>query len=248
MTSISAQWPKTPDQPLRIYRTTPPAVTEWSTGDLAAQLGLRAGRHGTTRTTADKVTIADGHSEVTVYRDSGALRYRNRTRWQLDHGGNLDLGDDDAAGIARAFVERYDLAPLAECRLAKVTRLRVGLADREGTTAEERVIDVGVIFRRAIDGLATDGPGGNVMVYIGADGEPTGVDRIWRGIADVAGNGAGVVAQPVEWVDAGNAHEPARREHANHGTRGSGHANGIGRVGARAKHAEIRRDGRNSSA
>jgi hypothetical protein len=42
-----------------------------------------------------------------------------------------------------------------------------------------------VVLRRVIDGLPADGPGGHIMVYVGAEGEVTGVDRIWRPIAGV---------------------------------------------------------------
>jgi hypothetical protein len=83
--------------------------------------------------------------------------------------------------------------------VAKVTRLRVGLADRAGTTAEERVIDVGVVLRRVIDGVRADGPGGHIMVYIGAEGEVTGADRVWRPIAGVHSEVESL--RPREWLD-----------------------------------------------
>lgn len=101
--------------------------------------------------------------------------------------------------IAQAFVRRYELAPADELAVARVTRLRAGLADREGTTAEERVIDVGVVLRRVIDGLPADGPGGHIMVYIGADGEVTGADRIWRPIAGVHSEVESL--RPREWLE-----------------------------------------------
>jgi hypothetical protein len=197
--SIDERWPDAAPTTLRIFRCATPEVTDRSAADLAARFGLPAGRYGETRYTADKVTYAEGQHEITVYRGSGGVRYRDRARWQVDHGGDLDLADDDAVDLARSFVEEYELAPLAECRLDKVTRLRVGLADRAATVSEERVIDVGVIFRRIIDGVAADGPGGHVLIYIGADRRMTGADRIWRRIAGVERDVEAL--QPREWLE-----------------------------------------------
>jgi hypothetical protein len=44
---------------------------------------------------------------VTLYRGSGGVRYRDRARWQVDHGGDLDLADEEAVDLARSFVERH---------------------------------------------------------------------------------------------------------------------------------------------
>jgi hypothetical protein len=197
---VEASWPTMPRGALRIFRCADPEVTERAAGEEAERFGLRVGsRFGATRFGAEKVTYAQAQQEVTVYRGSGGVRYRDLTRWQLDSGAAVDLGDDDAVAIARSFVERHELAPLAECRLDRVTRLRVGLVDRDATTAEERVIDLGVIFRRVIDEVPADGPGGHVMVYIGADGEVTGADRIWRAIADV--DREVETLRPREWLE-----------------------------------------------
>jgi hypothetical protein len=197
--SIQEWWPSRPTAALRIFRCAAPEVTERSAADLAARFGLRAGRFDEIRSTAGKVTYAQGQREVTVYRRSGGVRYRDLARWQVDHGADLDVADDEAVELARSFVERYELAPVSECRLDKVTRLRVGLTDREATVAEERVIDIGVIFRRVIDEVPADGPGGHVMVYIGADGEVTAADRIWRTIAGVDREVEAL--HPREWLE-----------------------------------------------
>jgi hypothetical protein len=191
-------WPDRPDR-LRIYRCGDPASTESSAVDLALRFGVPVDNYGVMRSSAETVTYSHGSREVIIYRRSGGVRFRDLTRWQADHGGSVDLGDDDAVQIAQAFVARRELAPADEVAVAKVTRLRVGLADREGTTAQERVIDVGVVLRRVIDGLAADGPGGHIMVYIGAEGEVTGVDRIWRPIAGVHNEVESL--RPREWLD-----------------------------------------------
>jgi hypothetical protein len=191
-------WPERPDR-LRIYRCGDPAATESSATELALRFGVPVDNYGVMRSSAQTVTYAHGSREVTIHRRSGGLRFRDLARWQADHGGTVDLGDDDAVRIARAFVASNELAPADEVAVAQVTRLRVGLADREGTTADERVIDVGVVLRRVIDGLPADGPGGHIMVYLGAEGEVTGVDRIWRPIAGVHSEVASL--HPRDWLD-----------------------------------------------
>jgi hypothetical protein len=176
-----------PDQarPRRIYRCANAGVTESSAAELAARFGLPVDDYGVTRSAAETVTYSRGSREVTIYRRSGGFRFRDLARWQADQGGSVDLSDDDAVQVAQDFAGRYELASADQAEVAKVTRLRVGLADRAGTTAEERVIDVGVVLRRIIDGVPADGPGGHIMVYIGAEGEVNGVDRIWRPIDGV---------------------------------------------------------------
>jgi hypothetical protein len=191
-------WPEQADQ-LRIYRCGDPGVMESSAAELALRFGVPVDNYGAMRSSAETVTYSRGSHEVIIHRRSGGVRFRDLARWQADQGASVDLGDDDAVQIAQAFVARRELASADEVAVAKVTRLRVGLADREGTTAEERVIDVGVVFRRVIDGLPADGPGGHIMVYVGAEDEVTGVDRIWRPIAGVHDEVESL--RPREWLD-----------------------------------------------
>jgi hypothetical protein len=191
-------WPDRAE-PLRIYRCGGAGFTESSVAELGLRFGLPADNYGVMQSSAATVTYSHGSREVTIHRRSGGIRFRDLTRWQADDGGTVDLGDDEAVQIAQAFVGRHELAPADELAVAKVTRLRVGLADREGTTAEERVIDVGVVMRRVIDGLPADGPGGHIMVYIGADGEVTGADQIWRPIAGVHSEVESL--RPRDWLE-----------------------------------------------
>jgi hypothetical protein len=135
---------------------------------------------------ADELTYSEGPFVVTLFRSSGALRYYDRTRWQVDDGKSaVEFSDDQAIGIAQEFISRADLAPLAECKLLKVSHLHVAAMERESNSHDERIIDVGVVFQRTIDNVPVDGAGGKVTVYVGHDGAVTGVERIWRDIADV---------------------------------------------------------------
>ena len=61
------------------------------------------------------------------------------------------------------------------------------------------------------------------------------------GIGDVARDGAGVVEQPVERCDSGDADEPARGKDADDSDGGRGHADGVAGVGAVAEHGRSSR-------
>jgi hypothetical protein len=181
-------WPTT-DRPdaLQIYELERPVVNERSLRQLASTFGLRAGaKDGRILSDAQKISYAVGSHVVTTYRASGALRYQDSSRWQVDDGtSDMRMAEDEAVAIAQRYIGTAGIAPLAECQLAAVTRLRVGVANIEGEELEERVIDMGVIFHRVVDGTPVDGPGGKVIVYLDARGDVTGVDRTWRTIGDV---------------------------------------------------------------
>jgi hypothetical protein len=169
-------------QRLNIYQLAPPRVTEVVLRDFATRFGLAVkGKSTTIQYDATRISLIDGSRVVTLYRDSGGLRYQDRSRWQIDDGrSNVKLSDAGAIDAARAYVRRLNLAPLKDCDVLKVSRLHVGSTVRDGDKRDERVIDVGVVFRRKIDGVRVDGPGGMVVVYLDQNAEVTGVDRIWR--------------------------------------------------------------------
>jgi hypothetical protein len=172
---------------LQIYELGRPVVDERSLRKVASSFGLPA-RAKTGRLEIDdqKLRYSVGSQMVTQYRASGAVRYQDGARWQVDDGySNVRIAEDKAVAIARRYMAAHAIAPLKECELAGVTRLRVGIANIEGDEHEERVIDMGIVFRRVVDGQPVDGPGGQVMVYVDAAGEVTGVDRTWRPIRRV---------------------------------------------------------------
>jgi hypothetical protein len=121
-----------------------------------------------------------------VYRASGGVRFHDNARWQVDDGkAHVTFDDADAVKLAQRYLEEVALVPLEECKLLRVTRLNVGVVERQTGFAEERVIDVGVAFQRVINNVPVIGPGGKVIVYLDHNGDLTGVDRIWREIQDV---------------------------------------------------------------
>jgi hypothetical protein len=171
-----------PKTPLNIYQLATPAANKRTLLDIAGRFDLGANaRAGKFQEDEARLTYAEGPHVIRLYRASGGLRYQDQRRWQKDDGqANSVLSDSEAVKIARGYVARHDLAPLSECKVRKVTRLRVATVERASRRAEERVIDVGVNFQRSVDGTVVDGPGGNVTVYIDHAGEVTGCDKIWR--------------------------------------------------------------------
>ena len=173
-----------PARQLRIFSLETPRISERTVRDAGKRLGLSAGiRSGLVQFDNAKITYVEGHHVITCYHASGGLRYHDRSRWQVDDGrSNVELSDRVATDIAKKYLTRLELAPAKECRVLKVTRLQVATADRERREQDHRVIDVGVLFQRLIEGVPVDGPGGKIVVYLDRAGQMTGFDRIWRDI------------------------------------------------------------------
>jgi hypothetical protein len=124
---------------------------------------------------------------VRFYRPSGSITYTDTKRWQVDDGVvNLRLSDAEAFDGALHQVNRLHLFGSDTFNRLRVTRLNSASSARgKNTPVESRVIDVGVIFIRNIDGLQVAGPGGTVVVYLGRDLAMTGFERAARRIAGV---------------------------------------------------------------
>lgn len=128
-----------------------------------------------------KLTYTAGQHVLTMFRASGALRYQDQTRWQIDDGkSNLEIADAEAAKLALSHIAKHELAAPKECTLLKVSRLTVGDGNVDAKKGNERIVDVGVAFQRTIGGVPVDGPGGKLIVYLNHERELTGFDRIWR--------------------------------------------------------------------
>jgi hypothetical protein len=177
----------TPMVDTNIYRLKGPGVNERSLREIAHRFELKGdlGR-GEFLKDAEELTYTEGPFVVTLFRSSGALRYFDSTRWQVDDGkSKVEFSDDEAIGIAQEFIRRTDLVSLDECRIMRITHLHVASLERESNAHNERIIDVGVIFQRTIHNLPVEGAGGKVTIYIDHDGTITGLERIWREIVDV---------------------------------------------------------------
>jgi hypothetical protein len=197
----------TPRGQSRIYRLKAPRVNEKIVRGLARRLGMRADpKSGALTSDADKLTYAEGQLELTMYRASGAIRFIDRARWQVDdRASDLKIEDAAAHRLARGVATKYKLASTKETRLLKVARLRVGEATEGGREASERTIDVAVALQRVVDKIPVDGPGGKVIVYLDHEGALTGIERIWRDTGAVHRRGEGY-RTPREAIDDMAAH------------------------------------------
>ena len=171
---------------LSIFALKPAVLSERAIAEVARPFGIVGSkREMIFEQHPDWMSLKQGHLEVRVHRGSGGWRYRNYATWQVDDGeSNLEMKDAEGATLAWRHVERFALADPSECHLLKVSRLHVGVTERATGYAEERIIDLGVAFQRTIDGVAVEGPGGKIVIYLDHEGAVTGVDRLWREIED----------------------------------------------------------------
>jgi hypothetical protein len=178
---------KTPRKVTRIYRLRRRVAKERSILQIAKRFGLKGERNvSEISKDPDELTYREGQNAIVLYKKSGAVRYYDSTRWQVDDGkSEVDITDTRARNIAEKFIRKTGLVPLREVKLLRVSRLHVGTAEISTGKSEERIIDVGVIFGRTIDKLPVEGPGGKAVVYIDHDEEVTGFDFVWREIESV---------------------------------------------------------------
>ncbi len=175
-----------PKSELNIYRLRAPQVNELTLMKTARIFDLKGDRRsGRFSKDADKLTYIEGPFEVTLYQRSGALRYSDSTRWQVDKGGNLDITDEEAVKIASKFIKDKNLDTIVEYKLLKVTRLYAGTLELKTNKGENHVIDAAVVFQHNVNNIPVDGPGGKVIVYMDHNKQITGYDRIAREIETV---------------------------------------------------------------
>jgi hypothetical protein len=179
-----ARLSETPSVPTWIYSLAPVEVKQAMLLETARRLGLAGTlRQGAVEKHQGAITYVEGPWAVTLYRASGGLRFHDRSRWMVDDGrSEVTFGDETAVELAKEVIEKYDLAPLDQLRTYRITRLHAAAYEVKTLKGGVRVIDIGVIFQRMIEGVPVDGPGGKIMVYLDARGEMTGFDRLWREI------------------------------------------------------------------
>jgi hypothetical protein len=188
---LSTKPPLVPPERARIFRLAPPRVSQKSVLEVAHRFGLKANiKTGSLCQDARQTSYSEGSFELVVHHSSGGVRFHDKARWQVDDGtSHVEFNDATAIRMAERFVEAHSVVPLAECKVLRVTRLNVGVAEKSTGLAEHRVIDVGVAFARIVDGIPVEGPGGKVMVYIDSKGTLTGIDRLWRDVLEVYAEG-----------------------------------------------------------
>jgi len=182
---ITLKMPELPGSPPPIFTLRTPRVNESALLNLAHTFKLKGREEaGSISRDASTFTYAEGAFDLTFHRASGAFRFKDRNRWQIDHRANVELSDEDAVKLARTYLSRYQLLP-EDWKVLRVSRLHVATAGPDRKMQDHRVIDVAVCLQPVVHGLPVDGPGGKVTVYLDHEGRMTCLDHISRRIGPV---------------------------------------------------------------
>ncbi|HEX5729203.1 hypothetical protein [Microbacterium sp.] len=175
---------RTFDVSASIYRVDPALGSLDDVAALAGRAGLTQAADQDWNDMGPLLELEEEPYVFTVYRASRAVQYVDSSRWQVDDGTTaMGVSDADAIAAATREIERLELTDEATFMPTKVARLNVASSVKNGVPVDTRVIDVGVVFSRVIDGLTVEGQGGKVVMYLDAKLEPTGFERINRRIA-----------------------------------------------------------------
>jgi hypothetical protein len=181
---VLAKMPELPKTPPPILTLPRPQVSERALLTLARSLNLKGTETvGSIHRDASTFGYSEGAFDLILHRASGAFRFKDRNRWQIDHRSNVELSDEDAIKRARTLLKRYKLLP-EESKVLRVSRLNVAAAGPERKIEDHRIIDVAVCFQPVVRGVPLDGPGGKVMVYLDHEGL-TCIDHLSRRVGSI---------------------------------------------------------------
>ena len=164
---------------LYVYRLAPPQVSPRAVARAAQRLGL-TGKAPDFSLSEDWITYFEDRYRMSVHRESGAMRYRHRDKYGIETDQAFGLTPREATRIALAFLKRTAVVPLKDALFHRVTHLRSGTGDVQTGRREEKLLDAGVIYRRTVDGIEVNGPGGYAMVNVAPDKEVVGLTSVWR--------------------------------------------------------------------
>lgn len=176
-----------PNLRTNIFRLMPIAANERKLLGLARKYKLSGdNRKAEIIKTVDALYYREKNYEVSVNKISGAVRYINLQKWQVDDGkSKINFKEAEAKSIAEQFISSHKLAKHNDYQYYKTTKLEVGILDSKTNKTDSRVIDLGVVYQRVINGIPVEGPGGKIIIYIDPDKEVTGCDMLWRDINQV---------------------------------------------------------------
>jgi len=164
---------------LPVYRLSTPISTPVHVAKVSKGLGLEGSLRDFSLS-GDWTSYREGRYSVSVHRRSGALHYRHRDKYGLEVDEEYKLSKKQSQRVAEDFLKRTKIVPVKQASLLRVTHLRSGTADTSGKHLTEKLLDAGVIFRRMVDGIQVEGPGGFAMVNIDPAGEVVGLQSVWR--------------------------------------------------------------------
>jgi hypothetical protein len=170
----------------RLHRVAGFPMSAAMLGKVAQQMGL-TGRPAEVCISEDWTSYREGHHDLSMHSRSGALRYRHRERYAHQGEKPFTLSDRDAEAAAEKMLERVGLAGRDERRPAGITHLRTAGASLEGEQRKrdpEVLLDAGVVYRRTLQKIMVDGPGGLAMIHVDPEGEVSGFHIVWRPVAE----------------------------------------------------------------
>ena len=176
---FKAELPSKVPGSVQVYRLAPPRVSPRAVARVGKLLGL-SGRAVDFSLSEDWISYLEGRYQVSVHRGSGATRYRHRDKYGIETDQAFELEPREATRIALAFLKRTGIVPLKEAVFHRVTHLRSATGDVHTGAREEKLLDAGVIYRRSVDGIEVNGPGGFAMVNISPEKEVVGLTSVWR--------------------------------------------------------------------
>ena len=176
---FAAELPSRVPASVYVYRLGAPRVTPRAVARVSERFGL-TGKAPDFNLSEDWTTYLEGRYRISVHRVSGALSYQHRDKYGMETNEPFTLSDRDSTRLALSFLKRTAVIPLKEAVFHKVTHLRSGTGDVRGGPREVKLLDAGVIYRRTVDGIPVEGPGGFVVVNIDPEKEVVGLRAVWR--------------------------------------------------------------------
>lgn len=165
-----------------VYRLAPVGAGVPALRATAKALGLR-GTGGDVVQTEDFFGYTEGRHRLELHRASGAVVFQHRDKYGREPKEDFKIADRRADSLARAYLKKTKFVPVDLAELERVTHLRGASGELESREVHERVLDAGVVYRRTLDDLTFEGPGGFVMVNLDPDGEVIGLRKVWRPVA-----------------------------------------------------------------
>ena len=177
--------PAAPRIPPPIFTLERPNVNEERLLNLARTFGLKAHEDvGSIHRRSSHFTYSETSFDVELHRASGYMTFKDRTRWQVDHGADVRMSDEEAVVRARELLGAFRLLP-AESRVQKVSHLAVASAGPDRVVKDERVIDIGVHIQPVLRDIPVDGPGGRINLYFDHERNLTCIDHFIRPLGPV---------------------------------------------------------------
>jgi hypothetical protein len=183
---FEAKLPRNIPASAAVYQLPPVRIGAGTLRATAKSLGL-ADDDADVVTSTDLMAYNQGRHRVEIHRASGALAFYHRDKYGREPEKPFDLPDRRAAALSRAFLQKSKIVPLAAARLDGVTHLHSAVADVETRRVREHITDAGVVYRRTIDELLVEGPGGFATVTLDPEGEVIALRSVWRPLGKRAG-------------------------------------------------------------